>query len=149
MLLWEAAQRNTLWQEKFSQHWPSLGQYLSRVCLESILWLARTAALPHASVGWYPPNAEMVLDGHFRRYWRRTNNPNTKIPTNLVRLNHLCPSPAPAFQTPARKLLKEENHVSLTPAFDFSLDALVQGIKVVSLMRLHIIVSRELLKSCF
>lgn len=49
----------------------------------------------------------------------------------------------------ADSVLKEENHVSLIPAFDFCLDVLVQGIKVVSLMRLHIIVSQELLKGCF
>lgn len=55
----------------------------------------------------------MVPDGHFRRYWRGTNNPNTKIQTNLVPLNPLCPSPAPASQTPARKILNKKTMLAL------------------------------------
>lgn len=60
----------------------------------------------------------------------------------------LCSS-IPNTSKKADSVLKEENHVSLIPAFDFCLDVLVQGIKVVSLMRLHIIVSQGLLKGCF
>lgn len=80
------------------------------------------------------------------------NQGSPQTPSSLAPPNPLCLyACAPASQIQARKksVLKEENHVSLIPAFDFCLDVLVQGIKVVSLMRLHIIVSQELLKGCF
>lgn len=81
---------------------------------------------------------------------RQKQDPNPIQPGPTKPFVPLCLcSRTPNTSTKADSVLKEENHVSLIPAFDFCLDVLVQGIKVVSLMRLHIIVSQELLKGCF